>query len=203
MALYQARQLSIDETYADAVAALDLPPLRGPRPGALGDVARDLETAIRARVRRDGPRFYLRESSGAKIEAHLVAEGHRKIASVLQLISNGSLRDRAVLFWDEPEANLHPLLAETVVDAIVKLAGAGVQIILATHDYLVASRISLRAAQELSTSARFFALVPTKDKGAKVVSGARIEDLDENLLLEAIRRHTTFQRSRALAAMQP
>lgn len=72
--LYAAREITVDETYADAILALDLPPLRGPRPGLLGVAARDLEDVIRARVARDGPRFYLRETkTGAKIEANLAA----------------------------------------------------------------------------------------------------------------------------------
>jgi hypothetical protein len=195
--LYAAREIAVDETYADAVPALDLPPLKGTRPGPIGAAAREPELAIEARVTRDGPRFYLRETkTGAKIEANLAAEGHRKIASILQLITNGALRDRAVLFWDEPEANLNPILSDTVVDAISSLAKAGVQVILATHDYLIADRVSLLAEDDVDPpTSRFFAL-RRSDRGASTVEIAdRLSDLDENLLMDAIRDHGRYQRS--------
>lgn len=203
--LYAAREINVDETYADAVLALDLPPLKGARPGSIGAAARDLETAIEARVTRDGPRFYLRETkTGAKIEANLAAEGHRKIASILQLISNGALRDRAVLFWDEPEANLNPILSETVVDAISSLAKAGVQIILATHDYLIADRLSLLAEDDANpASTRFFALRRSEGGGSTVETADRLSDLDENLLMDAIRDHSRYQRSVSLRKITP
>ena len=197
--LYRSREISVDETYADAISALGLPALRGPRPGILGEVAHDLEDAISARVYRDGPRFYLRESTGAKIEAHLAAEGHRKIASILQLITNGSLKDRAVLFWDEPEANLNPILSEIVVDAVHKLASAGVQVILATHDYLIANRLSLLGDSREGAPVRFFALTRTKE-GALVETADRLPDLEDNLLIEAIRDHNRYQREVAADA---
>jgi len=202
-ALYAARELAVDETYADAAVALDLPPLRGPRPGAIGRVARDLEVAIGARVIRDGPRFYLRESgTGAKIEAHLAAEGHRKVANILQLITNGVLRDRAVMFWDEPEANLNPILSQTVVDAIYSLAGAGVQVVLATHDYLIAHRLSLLAEEHKDTTPiRFFALARGERGAANVNTASRLPHLEDNLLIEAIRQHNRFERTVSLRRM--
>ena len=201
--LYAAREITIDETYADAALALDLPPLKGPRPGAIGRVARDLEVAIGARVSRDGPRFYLRETkTGAKIEAHLAAEGHRKVASVLQLISNGSLRDRAVMFWDEPEANLNPILSETVVDAIYKLAGAGVQVVLATHDYLIANRLSLLGESGPGKpEIRFFALKRSERGPSVVQMASRLPDLEDNLLIEAIRDHNRYERAVSVQKM--
>jgi energy-coupling factor transporter ATP-binding protein EcfA2 len=203
-ALYAARELSIDETYADLVQALDLPPLKGARPGAIGQAARELEIAIGARVSRKGPRFYLREArTGAKVEASLAAEGHRKVASILQLISNGSLRDRAVMFWDEPEANLNPALAETVVDAITSLAHAGVQVVLATHDYLIADRISLAADLPDAPATRFFAMKRDKGGAAVAESADRLSDLDTNLLIDAIREHSQFQRQTKLRRLNP
>lgn len=203
-ALYATREITFDETYADAVLALDLAPLRGARPGELGRIARGLEKAIGGRVLRDGPRFYLRETgTGAKVEAHLAAEGHRKVASILQLISNGSLSDRAVLFWDEPEANLNPILSETVVEAIYSLARAGVQILLATHDYLIANRLSLLAQEHGDDPpVRFFALERGKDGAAKIEIADRLPDLDDNLLIDAIRDHNRFQRQVAVRLME-
>lgn len=194
--LYAEREINVDETYVDAVRALDLPPLRGTRPGALGAAARELEDSIGARVRKIGPRFYLTETkTKARVEANLAAEGHRKIASLLVLISNGALRDRAVLFWDEPEANLNPILSETVVDAIASLAKGGVQIILATHDYLIADRLSLLAETSANAApVRFFGMQRGPTGAAVADTADRLSDLNRNLLFEAVREHGQYQR---------
>lgn len=200
--LYAAREVTFDETYADAVLALGLPPLKGARPGELGKTARELETAIGAHVERDNERFYVKERTGAKIEAQLAAEGHRKIASILQLISNGTLRDRAVMFWDEPEANLNPILSGTVVDAIFRLARAGVQVFLATHDYLIANRLSLLSEdEETGPPVRFFALSREARGAARVQMADTLPDIEDNLLLDAIRDNNRFERQVAVDLM--
>ena len=60
-------------------------------------------------VRLEGGKFYVYSSDGT-IEAHLLSEGERKIASLVRLIVNGSLTSNDLLFGDEPEANLNPRL---------------------------------------------------------------------------------------------
>jgi hypothetical protein len=50
------------------------------------------------------------------------------------LISNGGLTSGSTLFWDEPELNLNAKLQVKLVDSLVALAKAGIQIILTTHD---------------------------------------------------------------------
>jgi hypothetical protein len=45
----------------------------------------------------------------------MVAEGLRKIATLVQLQRNGWLIPGTTLFWDEPETNLNPVLMDEVV----------------------------------------------------------------------------------------
>lgn len=164
-AAYQNRELAFDETYYDTALALSAPALRGPRPAVLSEVAADLERELGGKVRLIGPRFYVERRDG-RMEAQLVAEGLRKVAMIVHLIANGALRDNAVLFWDEPEANLHPALVRAVADSIARLALGGVQIILATHDYLLARTISLWSefsdVQSDKPPVRFFQLARTR-----------------------------------------
>ena len=103
---YVSRELSFDETYYDLCLALGFKPLRGPRGETAAALFQPLHDQLDAAVRLDGGRFYIEIPGEGIMEAHLVAEGFRKLASVMYLISNGSLMKNGVLFWDEPEANL-------------------------------------------------------------------------------------------------
>ena len=136
IAAYQQRELSFDETYFDTAVALSAGALRGPRPGALRNVVDRLEQELGGKVRLEGPRFYLHGQRG-RLEAHLMAEGLRKVASVVHLIANGTLRQGGLLIWDEPEANLHPRLAEIgfTFDASHQGQGLASEAVLAVLGY--------------------------------------------------------------------
>lgn len=192
VAAYRQRELAFDETYFDAAVALSAAALRGPRPGQLRDVMERLEGELGGKIRLEGPRFYLHGPRG-RLEAHLLAEGLRKVASIVHLIANGALRRGGLLIWDEPEANLHPRLAEVVVECLGALAEGGVQIVLATHDYLLADAISrwseYREVVERTADVRFFQL--RRDEGDQVVvnSAETFVDIPHNALLTAFLDH--------------
>jgi energy-coupling factor transporter ATP-binding protein EcfA2 len=193
VAAYQQRELSFDETYFDTAVALSAGALRGPRPGELRDVVEKLEKELGGKVRLEGPRFYLRSKNRGKLEAHLMAEGLRKIASIVHLIANGALRQGGILIWDEPEANLHPRLAEVVVECLGALAEAGVQILVATHDYLIADAVSrwseYRTVVERTADVRFFQLRRDVDDEVRVDQADTFIDLPRNPLLDAFLDH--------------
>jgi hypothetical protein len=194
VAAYTARELSFDETYFDTAVALSAAALRGPRPKELKSVAKRLEKQLDGWIRLEGPRFYLHTNQGAHIEAHLVAEGLRKVASIVHLLANGALRQGGILFWDEPEANLHPRLAEVVVECLGVLAEVGVQIMLATHDYLLADAVSrwaqYRDVSPNTADVRFFQLLREDGGGEVTVETApTFVDLSPNPLLDAFLAH--------------
>jgi len=151
---YETRELSFDETYRDICVLLSGSPLLGPRLARARSLAEPLEKILGGSVRLTGNRFYLTSPEG-NLEAHLVAEGHRKLASLTHLVLNGSLLQNSVLFWDEPEANLNPRLVSVVAEILRKLAAFGIQIFVSTHDYLLTS--------ELSMAMEFSELFPTAE----------------------------------------
>ena len=53
-----------------------------------------------------------------------------------------------MLFWDEPEANLNPRLAQTVVRILIELSKMGVQIFIATHDYVLLKEFQLATNED-------------------------------------------------------
>jgi len=63
------------------------------------------------------------------------------------LVQNGTLLSGSVLFWDEPEANLNPQLLKTIVKILLELQRMGVQIFIATHDYVLLKEFDLQAMQ--------------------------------------------------------
>jgi predicted ATPase len=128
-------------------------------------------------------RFYLQLSEQEKREIPLVAEGIRKIAMLNYLILNGSLTKGSTLFWDEPEANLNAKLQVKLVDSLVQLANAGVQIVLTVHDLFLMKELSLRI-EAGETKAYFFELLQ-EDANIRVVQGEKLDDLLTIVALEA------------------
>ena len=81
---------------------------------------------------------------GASIEFTLLAEGFRKLGLLWLLIRNGVLSEGSVLFWDEPETNLNPKLYRLLMHVLLELQRNGVQIFLATHDYIILKELDLQ-----------------------------------------------------------
>lgn len=193
---YAQRETSFDETFYDLSLALNALPLRGPRLTEINDLIAPLEKAIGGKVLQENGRFYVKLPEG-KFEAPLVSEGFRKIAGLIYLINNGSLTQNGILFWDEPEANLNPRLIVLLVQTLRVLAQHGVQIFLATHDYLLSQELSLLAEYPSDTPVRFFALHrPKRGVGVVIESGNSLVDIENNPILEEFAAH--YERERDL-----
>lgn len=181
IAAYTNRELSIDETYFDACVALNAALLRGPKAELSRPLVEAAEALLGGKVELIGERFYVtfRDAPQHKLEAHLVAEGLRKIASLVRLLQNGSIAPGGLLVWDEPESNLNPRLVAALVPILEALAKAGVQIVLATHDYLLARRLSMIAEAQDSQrpSVRMFLL-------SRAAAGAPVEVAAADTLAE-------------------
>ena len=93
-------------------------------------------------------RFYLKPGNQARIEFNLVAEGIRKIALLWQLIKNGTLEKGAMLFWDEPEANINPKYIPILADMLLELQRNEVQIFISTHDYVLAKYLEIKQKKD-------------------------------------------------------
>lgn len=190
-ATYQKRELSFDETYYDLAMSLALPGLRGALPSSLKKIGADLERALGGKVVLAGPRFYLRGAGGSMLEAHLMSEGMRKLASILRLLQNGELRSTGLLLWDEPEANLNPHLTVIVARALARLAANEVQVVIATHDYLLTETLALlKREKQLSFGLRYFAFHRGADSAGVAVDGAdSIADLKPNPIRDEFLAH--------------
>jgi hypothetical protein len=208
VAAYEARELSFDETYYDTCKALSASQLRGPRGERAAQLLEPIEQALGGKVRLVGNRFHVLLGNG-EFEAHMVAEGLRKVASVAHLIANGSLVENGVLFWDEPEANLNPRLIVQVVDFLQAFARRGVQVFLASHDYLLTHKLSLAAeypAPEGAVDMRFFSLYRSDERAAQVESASTLAGLEHNPILQEFARHYDAEAdafARSVEAQEP
>lgn len=190
VAAYEKRELSFDETFKDICLALSEKQRRGRRDVTLDFLAKPLEEEIRGKVSLEGGRFYVTGDDGS-IEAHLVSEGWRKLASLAQLIISGALTKNGFLFWDEPEANLNPKMVVQISETLLRLANQGIQVFVVSHDYLLTTRLSLASEypdaipEEQRCPVKFFGLARrgSDEKGVSVSSGSKLADLQDNPIL--------------------
>jgi energy-coupling factor transporter ATP-binding protein EcfA2 len=196
IAAYKGRELSFDETFYDVCVALSASPLRGALAREAAALAAPLERALGGKVVLRGNRFYL-QTGGDLLEAHLLAEGLRKCATLSHLLANGSLTADALFFWDEPETNLNPRLITRAADLLLDLASLGVQVFVTTHDYLLSHRLSLVAEYKKRPDVpiRFFAFHREGGGGpVRVDPGDILAELPENPIVDEFLRHYDFER---------
>ena len=136
--------VEFDDTYVDIIAAARIDISRGPGTAEQKKYLKSLQKITQGRVAMADERYYLKPGNQARIEFNLVAEGVRKIALLWQLVKNGTLEKGAVLFWDEPEANINPKYLPVLVELLLELQRNGVQIFISTHDYILAKYFELR-----------------------------------------------------------
>lgn len=180
VSLYETTHLEFDESMRDTCVLLGAPTARGPRERLAKELLAPLESAMGGSlVLEKSGRFYLVTASG-KLEMHLVAEGHRKFATLARLISTGSLLEKGCLLWDEPEANLNPRNVKAAAATILHLCKNGIQVMLATHSLFLLRELEilLSATEHRNIPARFFGLHLTSD-GVEVQQGPRVEDIGD------------------------
>lgn len=147
LSLYEQREIHFEETYRDILVRANLPSLRGPIDRNRKKLMDILQDAIEGKVTSKNEEFFLRNKQG-NLEFSLLAEGMRKLGLLWLLIQNGTLTQGATLFWDEPETNLNPKLYGILIDILLELQRMGVQVFLATHDYVILKELDLRKTSQ-------------------------------------------------------
>jgi hypothetical protein len=146
--LYATREIHFEEVYDDILAKAYLPIPRGAPSGDRGVLLELIRKKMGGQVHTSKEEFFLREAGIGNLEFSLLAEGYRKLGLLWLLIQNGTLPRGSVLFWDEPESNLNPGMTGTIVSVLIELQRMGVQVFLATHDYVLLKEFDLRAKPE-------------------------------------------------------
>jgi len=181
LAMDKKYKMPFDGTQVDIIVNAELPETREVSPENQ-NLLDKLSVIIGGAVAYENDTFYIQKNSGQKIEFALEAEGLRKIALLWKLIRNGLLEKDSVLFWDEPEANLNPQILPVVVDVLLALQQAGVQIFVATHSDNLMQILNLKKKSEHNV--RFFSLYKQDDM-VKVESDENLNALQNNAVLKA------------------
>lgn len=179
VSLYETTELPFEETWRDTCILLGAPLARGPRLKRIGSLLEPLEEQLGGKVILEDGRFYLETQSG-RLEAHLVAEGLRKLAMIARLVATGSLSGTGALFWDEPEANLNPKVIKRVARTILQLCKSGIQVFVASHSLFLLRELDilLKSKDFHNVKARFFGLHPGEN-GVTVRQGPSVDDIGE------------------------
>lgn len=175
--------VEFDDTYLDIIAAAKVDISCGKDSTERKKYLDLLQKISKGKVTVSEDRFYLKPGTQAKLEFNLVAEGLRKIALLWQLIKNGTMTEGAILFWDEPEANINPKYIPTIVDMLLLLQREGVQIFISTHDYFLAKYFDVR--REDNDDILFHSLYSDQEKNAvKLEQNTSFKNLENNSIMD-------------------
>jgi len=138
-----------DDTYYDLIKALRLPTTKGNIEANLKRVLKSLEQLFGGEVAKnkaDGQFIFKRDDQVFTMPQ--TAEGIKKIGILTTLIKNRTLGRESILFLDEPETNLHPDYIVRLMNMLMDLSNAGIQIYLATHSYFVIKQLHILAKEK-------------------------------------------------------
>jgi len=183
LSLYKNRDIHFEEVYADIIYKAFIPQLRGPISRERKKLLLMIQSIIEGKVISEEEEFFLKSRDG-KLEFTLVAEGMRKLGLLWLLIQNGTLLKGAKLFWDEPETNLNPSMLDPVVKILLHLQRGGVQIFIATHNYVLLKEFDLQKQKQDSVS---FISLRREEETRRIVfqSGDNYTDIVPNKISEA------------------
>lgn len=141
--------VQFDDTYLDILNAAKIDISVGRDEKNKQKMLREIEKIIGGKVVYDASQdlFFLRVKN-SKQEFNLVSEGIRKLSLLWILVKNGALDSEAVLFWDEPEANINPSAIPVIVKLILALEEHGIQIFISTHDYFLCKYLDIYAREK-------------------------------------------------------
>lgn len=166
------KEFAFDETYLDICKNLNGVPLKGKRLEEIAKHLNPLEEIMGGYISLDNNKFYFHSTEGSGFfEAHLMAEGNRKLGMLAYLLKIGELTKSSSLFWDEPEANLNPKLSKKLAEILVELSSI-MQITIATHSLFLVRELEVLQNNRNIEKSRYFGLHFNEDgNGVTVTQG--------------------------------
>lgn len=176
----------LDSASWELCRALETEP-GSPLPRILLYVVQQIEKLLGGRLQRRNGRFYLQRPGQEALELNLIAEGFKRIGTLGLLIHNGTVRSGTALFWDEPEMNLNAGHLPLLVNLMLTLCRAGVQLVLTTHSLFLLRELVIQLAEEQNkgTSRQFFGLQTGRVEGPRVSEADELDKLAHLDSLEA------------------
>jgi predicted ATP-dependent endonuclease of OLD family len=171
-------KLNLDSTFYYIADALKKDKVEKPE---LYEISKNIDSWLNVKLSKDRNGFYQLENE-RKEYAPLMADGIKKLATLKYLIDNNTINKKTILFIDEPEVHLNPILISKYVDLIILLGSQGVQIFLSSHDYLFTYLLSLHS--EYNKNMIKFLSHKSTNNGTNVESSKTINGLNSNSIVE-------------------
>lgn len=142
--------IGFDDTYLDLIKSLDLPTTKGRVANELSQVNKSLEDLFDGKIEQTGQKEhpFVFKKGNQQFSMQQTAEGIKKIGILTTLITNRQLGKGTVLFMDEPETALHPDAIRKLVEMLVAMSKAGVQLFIASHSYFVVKQLAICAKRD-------------------------------------------------------
>ncbi len=136
--------VGFDDTYLDLIKALNIPTTSGRVATELSIVNKNLEDLFEGKIEQTGQNEqpFIFKKGNHQFAMQQTAEGIKKIGILTTLITNRQLGKGTILFMDEPETALHPDAIRQMVEMLVAMSKAGVQIFIASHSYFVIKQLA-------------------------------------------------------------
>ena len=139
-----------DDTYLDLIKALSLETTKGRVATELSSVNKSLEDLFEGKIEQTGlqDQPFIFKKGNQQFSMQQTAEGIKKIGILTTLIGNRQIGKGTILFMDEPETALHPNAIRKMVEMLIAMSNAGVQIFIATHSYFVIKQMAIHAKKD-------------------------------------------------------
>ena len=143
------KAFGFDDTYYDLAKALRYPRTPGNNYKEFVKSREELYSFLDGKIeyKEETGKWFFR-SGRQRYSIGITAEGIKKISIIDILLGNRYINNNSVIFFDEPEASLHPKAVANLLDIIFKLSECGIQFFLATHSYFVIKKLFIYAQQE-------------------------------------------------------
>ncbi len=177
---YIERYIPFDKTLIDIFVKSGISELRILSPESQ-TILDNIKQIIGGTVLLEKNKYYILHED-YKISFQYEAEGFKKLSVLWRLIETGILSKGTVLFWDEPEANINPQNIAMLMDMLFALQKSGIQIFIATHNYVLAKYLELKKASH--NDIRFHSFFKL-DSRIALESKETFKDLQNNAIAEA------------------
>ncbi|MGB8453165.1 MAG: AAA family ATPase [Anaerocolumna sp.] len=177
---YIERTIPFDKTLVDILFKSGMSNLRTLSPTAQ-TILDNIKQIIEGTVLFEKDRYFILRA-GHKVSFQSEAEGFKKLSVLWRLVETGLISRGSILFWDEPEANITPKHIPLLVEMLYTLQSAGVQVFIATHDYVLAKYLELYSSEKKRI--RFHSLYRGMDSISLETSDT-FKDLEHNTIADA------------------
>ncbi len=140
----------------------------------------------------DNRKYFYKDNVGNKFDLTMTAEGVKQLGTIPTLIKTGKITQGTILFLDEPDNNLNPIAIKKLVNILISLSNAGVQIFLTTHNHLLSQLMSLYGEykktlikqNEQIPEMKFFALYKNEQGKTEIETANELIDITNNSILD-------------------